>query len=405
MEQIKQPRKNNFYIIVCFLLLILASTLITIYYYNNRNSTYFIDIKKSILDKVKTLSQMPEPDDKTAYDVKPNSVFVSNMDGFAMIDNSGMSYHSADKQEWKSNVGINNPIANAEGKYLIIAEKDGKSYYIANNKQIISNGQVDGQIYYVKINENGYSAVVYNKLGYKSAVKISKPNGEEIFTRFFSSTKVVSCDISDDNKTLAVGEIDISGIKLSSGVTFLSLTLSRDTNISNAGGTNNDSSIGNVISGSMEYDSLISNLDFKDKDTLLAVHSSKVIKYLLNGSKSDVMPLDNTTTQAINNSAKGYFIDVSKAMANVFVNKMEVHIISKDGKELGKYSIDQIIKEAECMNRTIAINTGTEIHIISTSGRLIKKIQPKGDIKTIKLFDNGSHIVVVSREGYKVYSI
>jgi hypothetical protein len=29
----------------------------------------------------------------------------------------------------------------------------------------------------------------------------------------------------------------------------------------------------------------------------------------------------------------------------------------------------------------------------------------KGDIKTIKLFDNGKHIVIVSREGYKIYSI
>ena len=53
---------------------------------------------------------------------------------------------------------------------------------------------------------------MYSQAGYKSLIKVFSNTGKELFTNYLASTYAIDVAISNDNKTLAVAEIDANGI-------------------------------------------------------------------------------------------------------------------------------------------------------------------------------------------------
>lgn len=63
----------------------------------------------------------------------------------------------------------------------------------------------------ISINKNGYVAVTVVDTSYKTVIEMYDNQGNRLFKTFLSSTRVISTTISNDNKYLAIAEIDTSG--------------------------------------------------------------------------------------------------------------------------------------------------------------------------------------------------
>ena len=83
--------------------------------------------------------------------------------------------------------------------------------------------EVDGNISQIYVNKNGYVAVVISGTSYKTVIKMYTPEGKEMFTTFLASTRAVDVSISNDNKYLAIAEVDTSGTMIQSYIRIMSI--------------------------------------------------------------------------------------------------------------------------------------------------------------------------------------
>ena len=73
------------------------------------------------------------------------------------------------------------------------------------------------------VNKNGYVAVVITGTLNKTVIKMYNPSGKAMFTQYLSSTRAVDVNISNDNKYLAIAEIDTSKTTIQSNIKIISI--------------------------------------------------------------------------------------------------------------------------------------------------------------------------------------
>ena len=122
--------------------------------------------------------------------------------------NNLKGYNYTGKQELDIEVSISKPIFSSNNKYLAIAEAYGKRLYLITSQGILWENQIEGEISRINVNKNGYVTIAITQTGYKTKIMTYSPKGAELFTTFLSTTYGVDMDMSDDNKYLAIAEID-----------------------------------------------------------------------------------------------------------------------------------------------------------------------------------------------------
>ena len=102
-------------------------------------------------------------------------------------------------------------------------KKRGKSYILYQTKILHGEKSIEGNIAQVTVNKNGYVAVTIVDTSYKTVVELYNNLGELQFKTFLSTTRVVATSISEDNKYLALAEIDTSGTIIQSNIKIFSI--------------------------------------------------------------------------------------------------------------------------------------------------------------------------------------
>lgn len=101
--------------------------------------------------------------------------------------------------------------------------KNGQKLYCIQNKNIVWQKDIEGEIKGINVNKNGYVSVIISGTSYKSIVEIYDNNGKELFKRGLSTTTVIDTDISSDNKYLAIAETNFSGVLIQSTIEIVSM--------------------------------------------------------------------------------------------------------------------------------------------------------------------------------------
>ena len=96
-------------------------------------------------------------------------------------------------------------------KYLVVAEKGGKNFCVIYENELLWSGSVEGSISEININSNGYVSVIVTNTTYKSVVIAYNNEGIELFKTYLSYTYALCSDISNNNRYLAIGEVDYTG--------------------------------------------------------------------------------------------------------------------------------------------------------------------------------------------------
>ena len=164
------------------------------------------------------------------------------------------------------NISMTNPIAKTNDKHLVLVEKNGKKVSLINNNKVIWDRELDFNIYNVNVNQNGYVVVMGNNNMYKSIIVVISNEGDELFIIYISSNIVIDAEISDDNKILAIAEVNYSKPIVESIIKYMS--------IDKAIKEPNDS-----IIKTFKQNKLIIDIKFKGKDTLLAHFPREIYKY------------------------------------------------------------------------------------------------------------------------------
>lgn len=361
------------FISICSLLLIIL--VMSIIYAFNSSFRAFIDIyifRKEINSDTLATIEISSSED----------YYFHAYDKYVAILNKNIlyTYNSSGDIIKENDVNITSPLFSSNNKFLAIGEIGGNNLYLISGTNVAWQTTVDGNISKINVNKNGYVSVIVSGTSYKSVIILIDSKGKELFKTYLSSNIAISTDISNDNKYLSIAEIDYSGSIIKSMVKNISIEKAK-----------NDPTNSVIYNYELPKNTLLTNIKYQDKNKLICMCNDGIYCF-------DISDFSNSKILEINNFE---FIDINLRNNLVYTTSNTIgfsstaytNIFNINNHSLNTYKFNGSIKSIYTYNEKIAINTGSEIHIIGLNGWLIKKYESYTEINNIILGDNIAGII------------
>ena len=372
----KKINKKKIIILILIVALILALATFMIIYISNENAREWIDknvFRKEIMQNNATILEIKEGEENNIY-AYSKYIGILNKNQFAIYNNTGSLENTLEVQ-------VSNPIFNSSNRFLVMAEKKGQKLCMITDKNITWNNSVDGNISDVYINKNGYVAVVIVDTSYKTVIAMYNPEGKEMFKTYLSSTRTVDVAISNDNKYLAIAEVDTSGTIIQSNVKVISV---------DKASSDPTNALENTYTA--ESDKLITNLKYQDKNKLVCMFTDSI--YVIENNEFKNL-IDNKDKKVIFQTIElnNYVASIEEKSSGLFTADSIVSIVNVENKNTKEYTVKSVEKEIYEYGNIIALNLGTEIEFINTDGWLVKRYIANQEITNIVLSENIAGII------------
>ena len=376
--EIKNKKINAKKIILSIVIAILVVAIIVIVALYMTNSVFrnWIDIeifRKEITQEGVVTIELDEGESSNIYAFNKYIGILSK--------NQLTLYNSSGANENNLEVQISNPLFDSANRFLIIGESNGKKVYMIEDKEIIWNSEVEGNISKVYVNKNGYVAVIMTGTSYKSEVQVFDPEGNSLFISFLSYTMAVDVAISNDNKYLAIAEVDTSGTIIQSNVRITSIEKAK-TDPLNSIEKNYKS----------EQNKLLVNIAYQDKDRMVCMYTD-TINVIENDQESVIFDNKDKKITAQSIDLKDYFTTIQEETSGFFSANSVINIVNVENKNVQNYTVETSVKELYTGGNMIALNLGTEVEFINTSGWLVKRYVANQEISNATVSDNIAGII------------
>lgn len=375
--QIKKVNKKKIIIAIIIAIIVIALITITILYINKKEVRTWID--KNIFQKEKTQNNLPsieiEEDNNSNIYAFNKNIGILNKNNFSIYDNTG-------KKEKELTIEISKPIFNNNNRYTAIAEDKGQKLYLIADKDILWEREIEGNISQITVNKNGYVAVTIVDTVYKTVVELFDSQGTSLFKTIISSTRVVSTSISDDNKYLAIAQVDTSGTMIQSNIKVMSIDDAKN---------NTDNTIKKEYKG--ENNDLITNIKYQEKNKLLCMYTDKITEIKTDETVEKIQEFKDKKISFASIELSNASITIEEKSSGLFTADSVVNIINSDNKSTSLYTAELVTKEIYTTGNIIALNLGAEVEFINTSGWLVKRYTAEQEITSIVISNSIAGIV------------
>lgn len=363
--QVKKVNKKRIISFILIIIIAILSISLLVMYSKNEDFRNFWDY--TVLRK-----EVESADVKSIPLEKDTLRYTWTCDrNLVVLEKNLLKYYNQDgNKENELEINIATPIYNDNNKYLVVAEKNGNKVYLINEKNIAWQKDLDGTISQVYVNKNGYVGVVMSTTGYKTVIVLYNPNGEELFRTNLPTTYCIDLEISNDNKYMAIAELNSSGTMIETSIKIVSIE-SAKTNPQEAFSATYNANSNNMIL----------NLKYTDNGKLVAMYDNVIS-----------LPSENTEN-FLEISSDVTFVDIESANKVVSIEKQSggflntnyiLKIYDIEQNKTLEYKLEDMPKDLYVKDNTIAVNYGTDVEIISaSSGWLIKKYVSRQDIKNV----------------------
>lgn len=379
-ENKKKLNKSKIIKLIIFVLVIAAIVTLTILYRNNENVRNFLD--KYIFRKEVQSANLVKIDLETN---KSAGVYAYEKYILVLEQNSLDFYNRFGNKDGNLDIQISTPLFASKGNYLCVAEKNGQKLYCIQNKNIVWQKDIEGEIKGININKNGYVSVIVSGTSYKSIIEIYDNNGKELFKRGLSTTTVIDTDISADNKYLAIAETNFSGVLIQSTIEIVSME--------NAEKKPDDAIIYKYEADS---DNLITNIEYQ-KDSLVCMYD-KYIDIIKNKNVTKVFDYTSEDVLFAGINLNSKIIKVLRKSKGFLGKEFQMKIIDTNNpsNEI-VYEIEQNPKGIYVSDNIICINLGTEVLFVNSTGWLMKRYKSSQEVQNIVFNSNIAGIISKNR--------
>ena len=374
--QTKKINKKKLIITIIVAILIVILLIVTGIYYTNKQARGWIDkniFRKEVLQDNVTTIELKENQSSNIYAFN-KYIGILNKTKFSIYGNTGNEEKTLDIQ-------ISNPIWNSANRFLAIAENKGQKCYLITDKEISWETEIQGNIAQVHVNKNGYVAIVIVDTSYKTVIKMYDPKGKELFNTYLSLTRAVDVSISNDNKHLAIAEIDTSGTIIQSNIKVISI---------DKASTDPTNSLEHTYQS--ESNKMITNIKYQDRNKLVCMYTDS-IKEISNGET--ITLVENEDKKVIFQSVDftNYACSIEEKSSGLFTADSLVNIVNVENQQIKQYTADSVTKELYTYGDIIALNLGTEVEFINVDGWLVKRYLANQEITNIVVSDSIAGII------------
>ena len=290
-------------------------------------------------------------------------------------------YSNSGSKEKELDVQISNPLYSSANRFLAIAEKGGQKFYLITDKDVSWDATVEGNISQVFVNKNGYVAVVITGTLNKTVIKMYNPSGKAMFTQYLSTTRAIDVSISNDNRYLAIAEIDTSKTVLQSNVKIISIEKAEK---------NADDYLEKTYSSATGK--LITNISKEDKNKLVCMYTDG-ISVIENDQENTLVDTKDKKIAFQSIDIDNNICYVEEKSSGLFTADSVVNITNIDNKSSKQYTVNYVAKEIFTNVDIIALNLGTDIEFINTGGWLVKRYVANQEITNVVVSSNIAGIV------------
>lgn len=362
------------------ILLFIVFSIIIIYYiytvfFNNTNKV-FIQTNFNLTYNVNSA---------TSFYLHNKDMFFLLKDGIKFINNKG-------EEVWSQVFSLNYPVLIGEGGNTLVIEQRGKKVYAFNKKGMLFERDMEGEIIFASINQNGYVSVILEiEDDYK--IKAYNTKGKEIALLPVRTGNNIptSVDISNDNRILAYSVLDINNIEMSSKLVFYHL----DTEESNQKANNK------TIAGKKFDNQIISNLKFM-KNNLLVCISDEQITFLKESNQEVFSELSNVSP---NNKIKKLYFNEDESFAIGYgipklnqkgISKGTINIFDYNTKIISNITTNMDLTHLYINNNSIIAGENTKFNSYDFKGKQYWEYNSIQNVKQIFLYGNKNRILEVT---------
>ena len=276
----------------------------------------------------------------------------------------------------KLDVDITKPYMASNEKYLAVAENGGSKLYLISSTEMKWEKDIDGEIYRVSINKNGFITVLLKNTTYKSIVVVYDLEGKELFRTYLATNYAIASEISNSNKYLAIGEIDYSGTVVKSIVEMIDIDLVKD---------NPQDSV--IYAYESESGRILTNIKFNTENEAICMFDTYIQKVT---ALSDERLYDITDDNIfVDINLENNIIDVGKETSGLFSYEYQINFKNTVGKSDNLYILENDLpKKIKVTNNLVCVNLLNEVRIINSSGWLLKRYTTNSEIQDIVVGNN-----------------
>ena len=372
-EELQNRKKNR--VLKVILLVIIALLIIGIgicicEYYINLNFRRWCDenvLRKEILqENTKSIELEGDENTKVFSYEKYICIFRKKTLEF---------YNKIGTQTEKMELDINEAVATTAGRYMAICEENGQKFYLICGKEKLFEREIEGNITQIKVSRSGYVAIVISNTSYKSIVDVFDKNGKEIFKTNLVSSRVADIGISQDSKFLAIAEVDLSGILIQSKIQVISMELAQ---------TKPQEAM--LYKYEAPTDKLIMNVEYQEQNKLIYMYNDG-IECLQENKSTELAKFEDKQLSFITIELSNSMVFVEEVSTGEYTVDTNVKIVNTENLKEKEYVTKNVAKAIITSDNKIAINFGTELHIIGKNGILLKKYISDTEINNIVMTD------------------
>lgn len=365
--QVKRINKKRIAVLIFIALIIIAIASTVASYTLNEEFRDFWDY--SVLRKEVESSEV-----QSIYLEKDDLKFsYSYYRKFVILEKNVLKCYNQDANlENQFDIKISNPLYNDSNRFLVIGERDGKKLYLINENNIAWQKDLDGEISQVYVNKNGYVSVAMSTTGCKTVIVLYNPSGDELFRTYLPTTYCVDMEISNDNKYMAIAELNTAGTMIETSIKIIS--------IENAKEKPEDAFIAIYNANSTN---MVLNLKYTDDGKLVAMYDN-MIAYAGETMEEILKVSSNTIFADIESNNR--IISIEKQSSGILSVKYVLKIYNSSTDKTLEYRLKEVPKELYVKDNTIVVSYGTDVEIVSAqSGWLIKKYVSRQNIKDVSI--------------------
>lgn len=264
----------------------------------------------------------------------------------------------------------------------VLAKKGGNIIYLISNKNIIWQKEIEGNITNINVNKNGYVSIVISGTSHKSIVQTYDSSGNELFKCYLAETNVIDTDISNDNKYLAIAEVNFAGILVQSNIKVIPIEDAKK----NPGEAIKYTHIA-------PPDNLIINIKYNSRNELVCMYD-KHIDLFKEGQNTELVNFNNEKVLFADVNLSSKFVKIIEKSSGIFNSEIELQIINDSNTQsINTYKIDNNPRELYVQDDMIAVNLGTSALFINSNGWLVKKYHSSEEIQNIVLCNDIAGII------------
>ena len=372
----RDRRKGTFWrtLIIIFLIIVILASIFAAYYYSLKKRSGKITVSDT---QTKTVEMLLDPGTAYSHAVTDTHTFFFSVDSVKIASNTGVL-------EQDMVLKASNPIISTDGKYALIADKGGKTAHLFFGSRLDKSFTLEENILIAKTNSNGYSLFITEGDVHKHSAIVITPTGEEVFKWKSGSMYVVSADISDNNRDIALSTISTDNGVVASNVYMFNIT--KDKPFANEmvidelfGAMQFDGSYMYCIGSAAtyiynDYGKCISQIDYEDRELLNYVIKDGTVALLYSGS-----------TEAANGSV--------------------VCSYTSKGALLGSYSVDSKATFLDLEDGNIAVDNNRVISILDSKCREKFRLNSETTISDFLYLGSSSVAVGITATGAEIIEV